>query len=65
MNENSHKGEELKGKAKTVAGKATGDTGLEAEGKADQVQAEGKQAGDKVKDTAHGIKDSVKDSSDD
>lgn len=61
MNENSHKAEEIKGKAKAAAGKATGDKGLEAEGKTDVVQAEGKQAGDDVKNTARGVADSFRD----
>lgn len=60
MNENSHKAEEIKGKAKTAAGKASGDKSLEAEGKADVVQAEGKQAGDDVKNTTRGVADSLK-----
>lgn len=42
--------EELTGKIKSVAGKATGDEQLEAEGEADQVNGNVKQAGEKVKD---------------
>jgi uncharacterized protein YjbJ (UPF0337 family) len=45
--------EQAKGKAKEVAGKATGDTKLEAEGKAQK-------AAGKVQNTVGGIKDSVK-----
>ena len=45
-----HKAEELGGKAKEAAGKATDDERLEAEGKGDQTKANLKQAGDKVKD---------------
>ena len=45
--------EQAKGKAKEVAGKVTGDTKLETEGKAQ------KGAG-KVQNTVGGIKDSVK-----
>jgi uncharacterized protein YjbJ (UPF0337 family) len=45
-----HQGEELGGKAKEAAGKLTGNERLEAEGKADQVTANLKQAGDDVKD---------------
>ena len=45
-----NKGEQLKGKAKEAAGKATGNEDLEAEGKADQVSGNLKDAGEKVKD---------------
>ena len=43
-------GEKLGGKAKEAAGKLTDDKGLEAEGKGDQVKADLKGAGEKVKD---------------
>jgi uncharacterized protein YjbJ (UPF0337 family) len=42
--------QEMKGKAKKEAGKATGDEYLEAEGKADEVKGNLKNAGEKVKD---------------
>jgi uncharacterized protein YjbJ (UPF0337 family) len=42
--------EEWAGKAKEGVGKATDDERLEAEGKGDQVKANLKQAGEKVKD---------------
>lgn len=45
-----NKGDELKGKAKEATGKATDDDKLEAEGKGDQMGANLKQAGEKVKD---------------
>lgn len=45
-----NKVEELKGKAKEGAGKATGDEKLEAEGKGNQVKGNIKQAGEKIKD---------------
>jgi uncharacterized protein YjbJ (UPF0337 family) len=45
-----NKAEELGGKAKEGVGKATGDRSLEAEGNADQVKSNLKQAGEKVKD---------------
>jgi uncharacterized protein YjbJ (UPF0337 family) len=45
-----NKAEELGGKAKEGVGKATGDRSLEAEGNADQVKGNLKQAGEKVKD---------------
>jgi uncharacterized protein YjbJ (UPF0337 family) len=38
------------GKGKEAAGQATGDDRLEAEGRGDQVKADLKQAGEKVKD---------------
>lgn len=42
--------QDLGGKAKEAAGKVTDNERLEAEGKADQVEADLKQAGEKVKD---------------
>lgn len=42
--------EDLKGKTKEATGKATGNDELEAEGKADQVKASVKEAGENVKD---------------
>ncbi|WP_166822532.1 CsbD family protein [Brevibacterium limosum] len=60
MNEKPHKAEEIKGKAKTAAGKATGDQSLEAEGKTDVAEAEGKQAADNVKNTVRGVADSLR-----
>lgn len=49
----SNKAEELKGKLKEAAGKATGDEHLEAEGKVDQTEGKIKQVGEKVKDFFH------------
>jgi uncharacterized protein YjbJ (UPF0337 family) len=46
----SNKAEELKGKGKEATGQAADDPELEAEGKADQVEGNLKQAGEKVKD---------------
>jgi uncharacterized protein YjbJ (UPF0337 family) len=43
-------GEDVSGKAKEAAGKVTDDERLEAEGKADQVSADVKQTGEKIKD---------------
>lgn len=40
------------GSAKEEAGKALGDRDLEQEGRADQISAEAKQAGEKIKDAA-------------
>lgn len=42
--------EEMKGKAKEAAGKATDDERLEAEGRTDQTKSDLKQAGENVKD---------------
>jgi uncharacterized protein YjbJ (UPF0337 family) len=42
--------EDAGGKAKEAAGKMTDDERLEAEGKADQVSADVKQTGEKIKD---------------
>lgn len=42
--------DELAGKAKEGAGRATGDEKLEAEGQGDQAKANLKQAGEKIKD---------------
>lgn len=50
-----HKAEELKGKVKEGAGKATDDPELEAEGKADKASGNIKQAGDKVKDAIKSV----------
>lgn len=43
--------DDLVGKGKEGAGKATDDERLEAEGRADQSKADLKQAGEKVKDS--------------
>ncbi|MTB71141.1 CsbD family protein [Arsenicicoccus cauae] len=45
-----NKGQDLSGKAKEATGKVTGDEELQAEGKGDQMGANLKQAGEKVKD---------------
>ncbi|UGT44610.1 CsbD family protein [Nocardia yamanashiensis] len=46
----NNKAEELAGKAKEKFGQATGDEDREAEGKADQIKSNLKDAGEKVKD---------------
>jgi uncharacterized protein YjbJ (UPF0337 family) len=56
----SHKGEDLKGKAKETTGKATGNERLEGEGKGDQASASVKSAGEKAKDAASDVKDAFK-----
>lgn len=45
-----NKVEDIRGKAKEGAGKATDDEQLEAEGRGEQTAADLKQAGEKVKD---------------
>ena len=54
-----NKAEELKGKTKEGAGRATGDERLEAEGKGDQSSSKVKQASEKVKDAAKDVKDGL------
>jgi len=56
----SHKAEDLKGKAKEGAGKATDNPRLEGEGKGDQASASVKSAGDKAKGAAEDVKDAFK-----
>jgi uncharacterized protein YjbJ (UPF0337 family) len=56
----SHKAEDLKGKAKEAAGKATDNERLEGEGKGDQASASVKSAGDKAKGAAEDVKDAFK-----
>ncbi len=53
----SNKAEDLKGKGKESAGKATNDHELEGEGKGDQASASIKGAGEKIKDAGKDIKD--------
>lgn len=55
--EAQNKGEELRGKAKEGVGRATGDEGLERQGKTDQVKGNLKQAGEKIKDALRGGSD--------
>jgi uncharacterized protein YjbJ (UPF0337 family) len=50
--------EQIKGKMKEVAGKATGDTKLESEGKVQKIAG-------KVQNTIGGMKDAVKEAVDD
>jgi uncharacterized protein YjbJ (UPF0337 family) len=49
-NKATNKVTEIKGKIKKEAGKATDDTYLEAEGRAEETKGDLKQAGEKVKD---------------
>ena len=50
----AHKAEDIKGKVKETAGKATGDDTMETEGKADQSKSSLKQAGENIKDAFKG-----------
>lgn len=52
--------EDAKGKVKEQAGKATDDEDLEAEGKADQVEASVKDGVEHLKDAAGDIKDAFR-----
>jgi uncharacterized protein YjbJ (UPF0337 family) len=58
-NRTSAKATELKGKAKVVAGKATRDRSLEAEGKGDQLKGQAKQVVADVKNVAGKTKRTV------
>jgi uncharacterized protein YjbJ (UPF0337 family) len=55
-----NKVEDLKGRGKESAGKASGDHDLEAEGRADQTSAKVKDAGEKVKDATDKVGDAFK-----
>jgi uncharacterized protein YjbJ (UPF0337 family) len=52
--------EEAAGKVKEKTGEATGDGELKAEGQGDQSKANLKQSGEKVKDAAKDVSDSLK-----
>ncbi|QCQ93279.1 CsbD family protein [Rhodococcus sp. SGAir0479] len=54
-----NKAQDLGGKAKEAAGKATDDEDLKNEGKGDQVKSAAKDAGEKVKDAASTAKDKL------
>ena len=56
----SNKSQDLKGKAKEAAGSVTGNEDLKRKGKADQTRAALKDTGEKVKDAASHVKDTVK-----
>jgi len=49
-----NKAQELRGTIKRTTGKVTGDRSLQAEGKADEMLGNLKQAGEKVKDAFRG-----------
>ena len=50
----SNKVQELRGRIKRNTGEVTGNRGLQAEGRADEVKSNLKQAGEKVKDAFRG-----------
>lgn len=52
--------DKIKGKAKEVAGKATGDKGTQAEGLIDQVVGKVKEVASDVKDNAEDLIEDVK-----
>jgi uncharacterized protein YjbJ (UPF0337 family) len=56
----NNKTDDLGGKAKEAAGKATGDDRLEADGKTDQAKAGMKNAAENVKDAAGDVGDKIK-----
>ncbi|MEU6083296.1 CsbD family protein [Streptomyces sp. NPDC047108] len=49
------KGEQMKGKAKEVAGRGTGDEDMEAEGRGDQAKGDAREAIEKAKDAAKDV----------
>jgi uncharacterized protein YjbJ (UPF0337 family) len=57
----SNEAQDLKGRAKETAGKATGNDDLKDKGKADQMKAALKDVGEQAKDAANKIKDILRD----
>jgi len=55
----SNKAQDIKGKVKETVGKTTGDEELERKGKTDQAKAAVKDVGEKGKDAASKLKDTV------
>ncbi|MFH9725587.1 CsbD family protein [Streptomyces sp. NPDC017254] len=49
-----------RGKVKEAVGKATGDAGLERQGKADQMAAKAREAMEKVHESARKARDEIK-----
>ncbi|KOT59197.1 MULTISPECIES: CsbD family protein [Streptomyces] len=56
--------DKVKGKAKEMAGKATGDDRMKSEGKTDRAKGKVKGAMDEAKENAQGMRDSLKDKGD-
>ncbi|MCP2334875.1 CsbD family protein [Actinomadura rupiterrae] len=60
MGDLGNKGEEYAGKAKEAAGKATGNSRLEGEGKGDQVKSQAKDVADDVRKKTEDAKEKIK-----
>jgi uncharacterized protein YjbJ (UPF0337 family) len=56
----SNKAQDTKGKVKETVGSMVGNKELENEGKADQIKAGFKDAGEDIKDAVEHVKDAVK-----
>src|ERR1700722_5709960 len=56
----SNKGDELKGRVKELAGRASGRHDLERKGQGDQVKAKAKQVGEELKDVAGKARDAAR-----
>jgi uncharacterized protein YjbJ (UPF0337 family) len=56
----NNKAQDLKGKVKEAAGRATNNDDLEAKGKTDQAKSAVKDVGEKAKDAVENIKDAIK-----
>jgi uncharacterized protein YjbJ (UPF0337 family) len=56
----SGKMDEMKGRAKEAGGAVTGDDELRREGRQDQAKGKLQQAGEKARDAAEDVKDSLK-----
>ncbi|UKY48834.1 CsbD family protein [Streptomyces inhibens] len=52
--------DKMKGKAKEMTGKVTGDARIKREGRTDQAKGKAKNAMDDAKENIRGIKDSLK-----
>lgn len=55
--------DKLRGKAKEVAGKVTGDKRQEAEGRTDQAKGGVKETAENARDQVRGVRDSLSDDS--
>ncbi|MFC4913100.1 CsbD family protein [Actinomadura gamaensis] len=60
MSDLENKTGEYAGKAKETAGKATGDSQLEGEGKGDQMKSQAKGMADNAKEKADSAKEKIK-----
>jgi uncharacterized protein YjbJ (UPF0337 family) len=57
--------DEMQGKVKEAAGKATGDERLESEGRTDQAKGKAKETVDSAKGAVQGVRDSLAGDDDD